>query len=84
MSVTNLSKIPQKITYYTFQKEDHAHGPVTIMPVKDGDTPTEYTQHIEHSKKEAEPIILFVPKNCKKAYQKAEGWKLFQIEELEE
>lgn len=83
-SVTNLSKIPQKITYYTFQKEDHAHGPVTIIPVKDGDTSTEYTQHIEHSKKEAEPIILFVPKNCKKAYQKAEGWKLFQIEELEE
>ena len=82
-SVTNLSKIPQKITFYTFQKEDTAHGPVTIVPVNNGDTSTEHTQHIEQRKK-ADPIILFVPKNCKEAYQKAEGWKLFKIEELEQ
>lgn len=82
-SVTNLSKIPQNITFYTFQKEDSAHGSVIIMPVNNGDTSTEHPQHIEPTKKEVEPIILFVPKNCKKAYQEAEGWKLFKIEELE-
>ena len=83
-SVTNLSKIPQKITFYTFQKEDYAHRSVTIIPVNNGDTSTKPTQHIEPTKKEAEPIILFVPKNCKEAYQNAEGWNLFKIEELEE